>query len=225
MPRAFITLVLLLAAGAIAVLYVGGAWERNQAIRRELADLEGISAELDNLLQNRDTLIERVNTISGTDLERMETAVPDGPHAAEFLVLLEALSVKHGLVFQKIDLASFAQEQEKKERAKKPQPEKTGEPEAEGEVLPSPKPGSLPLPRSREASYREFPFAFSVVGTYEAFKDFLGDLERNLRFIEVGEIFFVPAGGAARGNQPGAGGGAEKTSVWTFNVKAKTYYQ
>lgn len=151
-----------------------------------------MSVELDELIQNRDSLIETINTISKQDLDRINASLPEGPRSSDFLVLLENLSSAHGLILKRLDLASFTQ------------------PAAASTQNPQPKPSGIIISAPLGDKTKDFPIHFSVNGSYKAFKEFLVDVEKNLRLIDIQEISFSSTG---------------KGDNIEFVIKAKTYYQ
>ena len=77
---------------------------------------------------------------------------------------------------------------------------KTGQPQTGGIITDSQTPGAI----------LEFPIILNVSGPYESFKEFLRDLEKNLRLIDVQEISFIT---------PPQG------TTFDFNLRLKTYFQ
>lgn len=192
LPRLFITIILFLGAVFTSLFYLGPEWKRFNDIRQEVSRWNSVGVELDELIQNRDLLIETINTISKQDLDRINASLPEGPHSSDFLVLLENLSSAHGLILKRLDLASFTQ------------------PATTGTESSQPKPSGVIIATPLADKTKEFPIHFNVNGSYKAFKDFLIDVERNLRLIDIQEISFSSTG---------------KGDTIEFVVKAKTYYQ
>lgn len=172
MPRLFISLILFFTAAVIGLFYLGPEWRTFRILRQRLENLTATSVELDVLVQNRDELISKINTIPQTDLSRIEKAVPQGPHGAEFLVLLEGLAVRHGLVLKRVDLAGI----EKAREAAQNQPRPSG---------------LLAETATASGDIKELPANLNVAGSYEKLKAFLEDLELNLRLIDIEELSFT----------------------------------
>lgn len=184
---------LFLGAAITMLFYLTPEVKRFNILREEIENWNNISAELDSLIQNRNVFIDTINTISREDLSRIDNALPEGAHSSDFLALLENLSVKHGLILRRVDLASFTQ----------PQIFSSG-------TGAQPKPSGIIVSVKEQSSLKEFPLHLTVSGTYDAFKTFLADLEKNTRLIDVQEVSFTAPG---------------KTNISDFNIKAKTYYQ
>lgn len=187
MAKIFITIILLFGSGVVGFFYLLPSWNEFQGIRKETDDLRNISAELDELTQKRKDLLDAINTVSRDDLKRIDSALPQGPKSAEFLVLLENLTNKHDLVLKRVDLASTA---ELKTAGSQPKPSGT--------------------PTVSASTVKEFPLSISVTGSYESFKGFLKDLEKNLRIVDILTLSFTSQG---------------KNDQYDFSLKGKTYYQ
>lgn len=186
MPKSFITLILLLGAVLIGVFYLRPQWQRFQGLRESSEHLEELSTEFDTLIKNRDSLVDLINVVSKKDLERIDKALPKGSQAGEVLVVLENLVGKHGLTLQSIGLQSV------------------NEPASETKIL------SQTSVRPVDA-IREFPVDLNIKGPYESFKNFLAEIEKNLRITDVTSLSF------------GAPSGADDKI--NFNVRIKMYYQ
>lgn len=177
MPKILITLVLLFATAVTGFFYLKPAWNEFKSLRKESDNLSNISAELDELIENRDDLVNSINTVSKEDLERVNRALPEGPRSADFLVLLEAIGKRHSVVLRRVDLIGT-------DAAEVP-------PAGGGQ----PRPGvSIPKAPQNTSGIQEFPFTLEITTTYETLKSFVNDLEHNLRIIDILAITFVPPG-------------------------------
>lgn len=175
MNRLLITIILLLGALAVGLLYLRPEWNRFTALRAEGQSLQSTAAELDDLLDNRDKLILAINALSKEDLKRINQAFPVGPQTSEFLVMLEGIASKNGVSLRGVDLASQSESSQSKS---------TGQP----------KPGGVPVSARAYATIREFPFTLRIIGSYESITSFLEDLENSLRIVSVQEIVFNAPG-------------------------------
>lgn len=170
MPRLLITIILIFGTVVVGLFYLAPEWQDFRSIRKDAEDLAFINEEFSALIQNRDGLIDLVNSVSKDDLRRIDRALPQGLQAAEFLVTLESLATKHGLAMRRVDIASAAAQTRPS----------TGQPRPGGA------PAALP-----GGSINEFPVGIVVSGGYESFKGFLFDLEKNLRLIDVQDVTFT----------------------------------
>lgn len=175
MTQTFITILLIFGSVGIGLFYLNPEWKEFKDLQNKIENINSISLELDELINEQDSLVTLINTISKEDLNRIEKTLPEGPHTAEFLVMLENLSIENKVVLQSINLASFVSKK--------------------AETTPSqPTPGSIVLAPKSEQLIKELPVDLVVIGTYQSFKDFLNALERNLRIIDVISLNFTSAG-------------------------------
>lgn len=185
MSKIFITLILFLGSLVIGSFYLVPQWRQFSALQTETENLREISAQLDELISNRDALTKTINAVSRADLAKIDLALPQGPHSADFLVLLETLAKKNQVILKQVNLSETA-----------------------GGTGGLPKPGgSVSLPGA--SAYQELPITLNINGSYDSFKAFLKDLERNLRVIDIQSITF----------------GGSSTNQFELNLRGKTYYQ
>lgn len=178
MPRFFITIILLFGTLVLGFFYLSAEWNTFKTIRKETEGLRNMSAEFDELTQNRDLLVNLVNKVSKDDLQRIERALPQGQKSADVLVFLEAAALRHGLFLQHVDLA--------------------GNTESKSENQGQPKPGGGVTIASAQGSVREFPIALELVGSYESFKGLLKEIEFTLPLMDTqGISFSAPGRGGA----------------------------
>lgn len=157
--------------------YLKPAWNKTSLQSRENGDLRVLSEELNNLIENRDFLLDTINRISKNDLARIDEAMPQNQQAAELIALFESLSGRNGLVLKNIELS---------EKVEVKVADTSGQP----------RPGIGIPPPKQSSSVREFPIILSMLGTYDSFKNFLKSLEKNLRLVDMDNINFSVTGTA-----------------------------
>lgn len=207
MPRALVSAILIAAALLLGLFYVSPEWTRFQNLKGQVAELEEISSEFDELIADRDKLLSLVNSISKDNLARVDKMLPQGPHASDFLVSMEALTIQSGMVLRRIDLVS----PEGGKTETQPTPSRGGATPGATTGAPRPAAGGTTNrtpPAAKEM--QELPFNLQVAGSYAGFKKFLAALERNLRLIDVEDVSFTASG---------------KADSFEYTVKATTYYQ
>lgn len=193
LPRAFITLILLLGAILIGVFYLRPEWKRFQELRVSTERLQQLSSEFDELIKNRDAFVDLINTVSKTDLDNIDKALPKGSQAGEVLVTLENLVGRHGIILQSIGLTAG------REPATK--------------ISSSPSIGSASVVSTAvpASAIKEFPVDLNLTGSYDSIKNFLSEIEKNLRITDVTSLSF--------GSMKDA---SEKIG---FSLRVKMYYQ
>lgn len=211
MSKIVTALTFFLAALALGFFYTFPAWQRFGALGSDIAQLGNASTEFDQLIANRDNLINLINGITKDNLARLDQIFPRGAHAADFLVAIEALTTQNTVALRRIDLVS-------------PSSGGSGASAASGgQGVPQPRPttavgpgggasaGAQKKEKTIAAGQQELPFSVQIAGSYENFKKFLIATERDLRLIDVDEISFSASG--------------KRDESVEFTLKAKTYYQ
>lgn len=170
MARSILIILLLLGTALIGFFYLRPGWEEFQVIRKNNADLENLSVELDELISGRDILLQKINSVSKENLDKIEKALPQNAQIADFLVFLEELSNKHALKLN----ASFEGTSETRGRVTSDQPRPGG---------------ALPI-QGGEDTIRELTGGISIAGPYETLQSFLADFEKSLRITDIMNMSF-----------------------------------
>lgn len=192
MTRNALIVLFLFTTAIVAFFYLQPTWDEFQILRKNNAGLQNLSAELDELIGNRDLLFEKINAISKDNLTRIDTALPSGPRAAEFLVFLENLATKHSVTMTNTSLTGSTVT---KTTASSGQP----------------RPSQITT-NVQGQTIAELPLSLQVTGSYEALKNFLGDLEKNLRITDVENISFSSPSG-------------KNKNEFQFSLTLKAYHQ
>lgn len=220
---------LLIGALLIGIFYLKPAWNRFQEIRRETEHVRALSAEFDELIQNRDALIAKLNLVSKDDLRKLEALIPQGPQSLEYLISLQQASQDGGigLAFTKADISppasSSAGASQKSPRTYRPgaQPETAGVPGAGGQA--TPKPGTPQMlnpseqPTIQTIAIKDLPVGVDISGSYEPLKKFLERLERFGRLTDISTLNFSA--------QSGSGSQSQASDTFTFSMSLITHYQ
>ena len=201
MPRIITALISLLAALALGFFYTLPQWQRFQTLGSDVQALAEVSVEFDKLIASRDSLLERINSITKDNLDRLDSVFPQGPHTSDLLVSLEALTVENSVALGQVNLTSPDVSNQTPPIRPGGQPRPTGS----GSV------GATAGQASVSTAAQELSFSIQITGSYSNFKKFLASVEKNLRLIDVDSISF------------NAGGKADESLG--ISVKAKTYYQ
>jgi len=210
MSKIVTALIFFIAAIVLGFFYTLPAWQQFGTLGSDIAQLGNASTEFDQLIANRDNLVNLINGITKDNLARLDQVFPQGAHAADFLVSLEALTTQNTMALRRIDLVS-------------PSVGGAGASAGSGgQASSQPRPTTAAVPggaasagaqktQKAPALGQELPFSVQIAGSYDNFKKFLIATERNLRLIDVDEISFSASG--------------KKDDSVEFTLKAKTYYQ
>lgn len=224
---------LLLGSLLATIFYLKPAWDEFQQVRAETDHVRALSLELDDLIQNRDALIAKLNLVSKDDLRRLEALIPQSPQSLEYLIALQQATQENGiaLAFTKADIAppasSASGATQKSPRAASPgaQPETSGVPGAGSPTQNTAalRPGSPQMlnpseqPPVQAIHIKDLPVGIDVSGSYETLKKFLGRLERFGRLTDISTLTFSA--------QSGSSGQSQSSSDFTFSMSLITHYQ
>lgn len=193
MAKLLITIVLFIGTGVTGFFYLKPQWNTFRDAQRENNYLTAVSAEFDELIKNRDTLLSTINSISKEDLDRIDASLPQAQRAGEFLVTLENIAVETGILLKQLNLSGSSEQAQPQSAGKTPKPIP---------VRPTP---------AIQKTISELPSTLSVSGSYDAFKQFLNAVEKNIRLIDIETISF---------NSP-----EQPSQAMDIRMKLKTYYQ
>lgn len=176
--RALLPLLFLVIAAGIFFGFIDPTYQRVKELRAEEANFDQALTRSKELQQVRDQLLSRYNTFPQSDLERLEKLIPDNVDNVRLILDFDALASAYGMRIRDVELET------NESRA------------ARGQV------------GSDENRYDSLILSFSVTGTYDTFRAFLGDLEESLRLVDVTSISFT----------------ANQTGVYDYSVAVKTYW-
>ena len=129
-----------------------------------------------DLQKTRDELVEAYKQINEKDREKLNHLLPSTINNIELILEIEKIANMHGMPVSDIRFDSSV-------GVKANSTEKTDSKTSAGKVVAENDPASY-LP------YGVFPISFTIEGKYGVFLDFLEDLEKNLRIVDVKSISF-----------------------------------
>ncbi|MBI4225186.1 MAG: hypothetical protein HY617_02555 [Candidatus Sungbacteria bacterium] len=221
---------LLLGSLLAGIFYLKPAWDEFRQIKAETDHVRALSAEFDDLIQNRDALIAKLNLVSKEDLRKLEALIPQSPQSLEFLIALQQASQESGigLTFTKADIAppassaSSASLKSPRTTSAGTQPETSGMPGA-ATAGATPRPGSPQMlnpseqPAIQAITIKDLPVGIDISGSYETVKKFLGRLERFGRLTDISSLNFSAK--SSSGDQ------SQSSDTFTFSMSLITHYQ
>ncbi len=182
---------LLIGALLIGIFYLKPAWSRFQEIRAQTEHIRALSAEFDELIQNRDTLIAKLNLVSKDDLQKLEALIPKRVQSLEYLIALQHLAQESGvaLTFTKADISPPASSPSEAGQRSSQLPSSATQPEDPDAAISAPRPPRMlnlgQPPQAQTLAVKDLPVGISVTGSYEALKKFVGRLERFERLTDI----------------------------------------
>jgi len=154
------------------------------------SDIKALTAERDEyqvaladsreLQTLRDQLLSQYNTIPQSDFDRLGKLLPSSIDSGNIIVMFEDRARENGILLKKIDV--------------KESRESTSD--------------SVTALGTPQLPYKTVELSFAISGSYASVLSFLGDLEKNIRLIDVKSISFS----------------SSLADVYEFNISAKTYF-
>jgi Tfp pilus assembly protein PilO len=130
------------------------------------------------LLKRRDDLLDIKNKINKSDLDRLDILMPDDVNSTKLILEIENLATRvHGLAF----------ENPKYDPNKKVTPDtRTTPATTDGKTSP-PVVNQKDIAQSSK-EYGTFELEFTIIGSYENFITFIGDIEKSLRVVDITQV-------------------------------------
>jgi len=170
MTRFLLPILMFVAAGGLFFGFVTTRYEGVKALRAEAAQYDEALERAQELRQVRDRLNATYRTFSTSDVESLLMLLPDNLDNIRFALDIDRIAVDNNLKISKLELEG-------------------GESEASTPEGEEPQDESLTLGMAT--------LRFTVEGSYANMVNFLMDLERNLRVVDITDITFM--GGEAGG--------------------------
>jgi|AntRauTorckE6833_2_1112554.scaffolds.fasta_scaffold02473_8 Tfp pilus assembly protein PilO len=157
----FFIATIMLVAGIAAIAIVGvPKYGDVQTLRAEQASLDTALDNARKLRASQQEILDRYNSFSREDRERLSSMLPDNIDNVKLIIELDALASQYGLPLQNVTVSDT-------------------EEDSDVQVI-----------NEGSSEYGEVQLQFSVRGRYEQFVQFMEQLERSLRLIDVKDLSF-----------------------------------
>ncbi len=168
----------LLIAVGIFVWYLNPTYLKLKTVLAEQATYDHALSRSRELQDVRDQLLSRYNTFPQQDLARLQKLVPDHVDNVRLILDLDSMATKYGMRVRNVAI------EQGDSRA------------SNGQIGPG------------DASHESVVLSFTISGSYDTFRNYLADLERSLRLVDVVGLSF----------------NANETGIYDFTVDIKTYW-
>jgi Tfp pilus assembly protein PilO len=149
-----------------------------KSLQAEDAEYQAALNNTNELRKKRDSLVQTRGEIDPVDLEKLEKLLPDNIDNIKLVIDMNRIAQNHTLTLKNIRLETAV---------KSDTPDKLGQ---------------------DNKKYGTVGLTFSVSSSYENFQNFLADLERSLRLVDITELSVT----------------SNDTGVYDFSVGMKTYW-
>ena len=198
--RSIISILGIVLAGVIFFGYTKGAYDSIQATQAQIVQYNAALDKATQLQELKQTLLSRYNSFSPTDLARLQTLLPDQVNNIGLILDLDTLANQFGMSLENVNIGSSG--------------DNSTASTAGG-------PGSV---GASTQPFDSLDVTFTVHGTYSQFIQYITNLEKSLRIVDL--VGLTVAAGGGSGNQPAV---APNTSggdnlVYSFNITLRTYW-
>lgn len=182
--KLFLPTLLIVIAGVIFFWYINPAYATIRSLLAQQAQYDDALSKSRQLQDIRDQLLARYNTFSQSEIDRLQKLIPDHVDNVRLVLDLDSMASKYGMRVRNVSIDTS-------------DTTPAGAGAANGQQV---GPSSLP--------YESVIVTFEVSGTYDAFRQYLADLEKSLRLGDVVGISFA----------------SNQTGIYDFTVHLKTYW-
>lgn len=160
--RGTLPILMIVVAGILFYWYVDPTYAALRTLRDQEATVNLALDRALELQETRDALVSRYNTFSQTDLARLEKLLPDHVDNVRLVLDMDALAAEYGMRVRNVAI------------------EEPVFSESESRSI-----------GPDEKRFESVVLTFTVTGRYETFRQFLRDLERSLRLVDIVGLTFA----------------------------------
>lgn len=172
MFKGLISIFLIAAAVVVFFTKTKSTYADIKNLKLEVASYNVALEQSKELKKNVDSLLEKYNKISPSSLERVSKLLPEKADSVKFIIELDNIIRKSGLVLKSADIKIVGTKEPSSPAQDQNQPEE---------------------PRAPKF-FETIPLTMKLVGPYESFFSFLKSAEKNLRVTDINAIKLSQAG-------------------------------
>jgi Tfp pilus assembly protein PilO len=190
MMRSLLPILFVGVAVAVFFMYTNPAYSGENgilALQSQQASYNDALSNAKALQSVRDSLAEKYNALPPDNLERLEKLLPDNVNNIRLLIDIKGIADKHNMQIQNVKFQS-----------------------AQSSSLPNAVPTSSNTLKSDNKEYGTFDLEFSTNGSYSNFVNFISDMEKSLRIVDVNAVDFSSAD--------------DKSSTYRYDLTITTYW-
>ena len=178
-------------------VFTGPLYRDLSSLRQQVASYDEALNNSKMLENERDILTKKYNSVDPENLAKLEKLLPDNVDNIRLILEIEKIALPFGMSLRDVQY----------EAVKKDNPT-----EGSG-VMPG---GTTTSPLPDNKNYGMWELSFSTQSTYSNFVNFIKDLERNLRIVDISSVQFI--------SDVGTGANPTFAEVYKYVIKIKTYW-
>ncbi|MDP2789055.1 MAG: hypothetical protein Q8O46_03335 [bacterium] len=192
----FITpIILVIIAIGGFLLFVGPSYGDISSLKEQMSSYREALDNAKTLESERDKLTTKYNTVDPDNLKKIEKLLPDSVDNIRLILEIEKIALSYGMLLKDVRYDIMRKSDVPKDSA----------------IVQS---GEISSEINKD--YGTWDLSFSIQGTYDNFVNFLKDLERNLRIVDVSSIQFT--------SDSGSEANPNFAEVYRYAFKIKTYW-
>lgn len=190
MLRLITPLILIVAAVVGFFALVSPMYEETALLKAQAKSYDEALSNSKALEQERDKLTQKYNSIDPANLEKIEKLLPDSVDNIRLILEIERLASPYGMVLKEVKYDTVEKET------------------SSGELVQA---GTVPVLGNKD--YGVWNLEFSTEGSYGNFLNFIKDLEKNLRIVDIASIQFSSVDSTVG-----------KADIYKYGFKIRTYW-
>jgi len=186
--------ILIIAAAAVFFMFTNPTYQDISSLQAQAVSYNEALDNSKSLQAQRDKLTEKYNSIDPTDLAKLQKLLPDNVDNIRLILEIEGIASPYGMVLKDVKYDTTSQQTST----------------ATQNVA----------SKTNNSNYGTWNLQFSTEGSYSNFLNFLKDLEKNLRIVDISSIDFSSDNTGATG----AGTSTSSSDNYKYTFSIKTYW-
>ena len=193
-------------------LYTQPIYTEAKGVKAEVTKLSDAQTKLEAALKKKDKLATSYNSLDGDLIKRLEKLMPDNLDNIKLIIDVDRTAKQYGMILSAV---KFDVDQQAKQAAAVKANTGTSGNTTTSSAASAAAADTAPVPRDNAAAteakkdYNTFSLTMTMTGTFANFTKLMGDIEQNLRIIDVTSVTFDAQ---------------DTKDIYKFEVKAKIYW-
>ena len=154
-------LILILISIGLFYTFIDPQYERAKALQLEAAEYEHVLDNAELIAATRDDLLIEYEEFPNQELERLEKVLPSHVDTVSLAKDFDTIASRYGISMQGIQVDTSRDQN-----------------------------STTIIQSSTSAAYEKVTITFTIVSSYQSFRNFLNDIERSLRIIDIRSLSF-----------------------------------
>lgn len=191
-----IAALLIFSSAALFYVFIDPAYEEIKVLRAKKAEYDDAINNSQKIQVFRDELLNKYNSFSPSDLQRLEKLLPNHIENIRLIIEADSIASRHNMTLKNVQISAPEEEQ-----PLDIQLDENGQPI-----------GGPPSP------YGTAEFLFEVTGSYPAYRNFLKNIEKSLRIIDITGMSLSVKTDGKKDEE------IQVSDIYTFKTSGQTYW-